>query len=139
MARSQLSRDTLRALGPIMIPVMAKVAIPIALRSLSKKKFAAEDFADEQKDIFKSNLRKTRSDLEGVKEEAVARGTRLYGEARREGTEFLDVLARRGLELANEWAQNLGEPRVRRSRFRWGHALGLAALVAAGLVIVSRR
>lgn len=139
MARSQLSRDTLRALGPIMIPLMTKVAIPIALRSLSKKKLAAEDFADEQKDIFKSNLRKTRSDLEGVKEEAVARGTRLYEEARREGTEFLDVLARRGLELANEWAQNLGEPRVRRNRFRWGHALGLAALVAAGLVIVSRR
>ena len=139
MSRRQLSRETLRALGPIMIPLMTKVAIPIALRSLSKKKLAVEDFAEEQKDILQSNLKKTRSDLEGVKEEAMARGTRLYEEARREGTEFLDVLARRGLELANEWAQNLGEPRVRRSRFRWGHALGLAALVAAGLLIVSRR
>lgn len=139
MARSRLSRDTLRALGPIMIPLMTKVAIPIALRSLSKKKLAAEDFADEQQDILKNNLRKTRSDLEGVKEEAVERGTRLYEQARREGTEFLDVLARRGLELANEWAQNLGEPRVRRSRFRWGHALALVALVGAGLVIVSRK
>jgi len=139
MARSQLSRSTLRALAPVMIPLVTKVAIPIVLKSLSRRKLAAEGFADERKDVLRSNLKKTRSDLEDVKEEAVARGTRLYEQARREGTEFLEVLAQRGLEFANEWARSLGEPRVRRRRFRSWHALTLAALVAAGLVLVSRR
>ncbi len=139
MSRSQLSRSTLRALGPVMIPLMTKVAIPIALESLRRRKLAADDFVNEQKDVLRENVKKTRMDLDDVKEEAAERGARLYREARKEGTEFLDILARKGLEVANEWAQGLGEPRVRRRRFRWGYALGLAALVGAGLVMVSRR
>ncbi len=138
MSRSQLSRSTLRALGPVLIPLMTKVAIPIALESLRRRRLAADDFVDEQKDVLRQNLKKTRTDFEDVKEEAAARGARLYQEARKEGTEFLDILARKGLDLANEWAQSLGEPRVRR-RFRWGRVVILAALVGAGLVFVSRR
>lgn len=136
---ARLSSSTIRALGPYMIPLMTKVAIPIALKSLSRRKLAAEDFVDEQKDVFRKNVRRTRGDLDDIKDEAIARGTRIYDEARKEGTAVLDLLARRGLEIANEWANSLGEPRPRRSRFRWGHAIGLAALVAAGLAIVSRR
>ena len=42
MSRNRLSRQTMRALGPVVIPLMTRVAIPIALESLRKKKFAAE-------------------------------------------------------------------------------------------------
>jgi hypothetical protein len=136
---ARLSRSTMRALGPVVIPLMTKVAIPIALESLRRRKVAIDDYAGEEKEVFQKNLKKTRSDIDDVKQEAIARGTRLYEEARKEGTELLDLLARRGLQIANEWAGSLGEPRVQRRRFRWGHALGLAALVAAGLAIVSRR
>ena len=136
---ARLSRSTMRALGPMVIPLMTKVAIPIALNSLRKRKLAVDDYADEEKEVFQKNLKRTRSDIDDFKQEAINRGTRLYGEARKEGTELLDMLARRGLEIANEWAGSLGEPRVHRRRFRWGHAIGLVALVAAGLAIVSRK
>ena len=56
-----------------------------------------------------------------------------------EGTEFLDVLLRKGLAAANEWASSLGEPPVKRRRFRIGPLVALAALVGTGLVLVSRR
>jgi hypothetical protein len=138
MARS-LSRSTLRALGPVVIPLMTRVAIPIALESLRKRKFAADDYVGESQDTLKENLKRTRSELDAVKEEAVNRGRRLYGQARQEGTEFLDVLLQKGLAAANEWAGSLGEPRVKRRRFRFGHVVALAALVGTGLVLVSRR
>jgi len=138
MSRS-LSRSTLRALGPVVIPLMTRVAIPIALESLRKRKFAADDYVGESEDSFRENIKKTRSDIDSVKQEAVARGRRLYDEARREGTEFLDVLLRKGLQVADEWATGLGEPRVKRRRFRFGHALALLALVGTGLFLVSRK
>ena len=84
-------------------------------------------------------MKKTRSDIDEVKEEAVARGKKLYDQARQEGTEFLDVLLRRGLGIANEWAQSLGEPKVKRRRFRLGPVVALAAMVGVGLVLASRR
>lgn len=138
MARS-LSRQTMRALGPVLIPLMTRVAIPIALESLRKRKFAADDYLGESQDTLKESVKKSRAELDAVREEAVERGRRLYGEARREGTEFLDVLLNKGLAIANEWASGLGEPRVPRRRFRFVHAVALAALVGTGLVLVSRR
>jgi len=139
MSRSRLSRQTMRALGPVVIPLVTRVAIPIALESLRKRKFAADDYVGESEDTLKENLKKSRAELDSVKEEAVNRGRRLYGEARREGTEFLDVLLRKGLAVANEWANGLGEPPVKRRRFRIRHVVALAALVGTGLVLVSRR
>jgi hypothetical protein len=118
---------------------MTRVAIPIALESLRKRKFAADDYVGESQDTLRENLKRTRSELDAVKEEAVNRGRRLYGQARQEGTEFLDVLLQKGLAAANEWAGSLGEPRVKRRRFRFGHVVALAALVGTGLVLVSRR
>ena len=138
MARS-LSRQTMRALGPVVIPLVTRLAIPIALESLRKRKFAADDFLGESEDVLKENVKKTRANVDDLREEAVARGMKLYGEARREGTEFLDVLLNKGLHLANEWASSLGEPKVRRRRFRVGPAIALAALVGTGLVLASRR
>jgi hypothetical protein len=137
MSRSRLKSSTLRALGPVVIPLMTRVAIPIAIESLRRRKFAGEDFLDEQKEKLRKNLSKTRSDLEEVKDEAIERGTRLYEEARKEGAELLDVLARKGLEIANEWAQGLVVPK--RRRFRFVHALGLAAVVGVGVFLVGRR
>jgi len=139
MSRSRLSRQTMRALGPVVIPLVTRIAIPIALESLRKRKFAADDYVGESEDTLKENLKKSRAELDSVKAEAVNRGRRLYGEARREGTEFLDVLLRKGLAVANEWANGLGEPPVKRRRFRIRHAVALAALVGTGLVLVSRR
>lgn len=138
MARS-LSRQTMRALGPVLIPLMTRVAIPIALESLRKRKFAADDYLGESQDTLKENVKKSRAELDAVREEAVERGRRLYGEARREGTEFLDVLLNKGLAVANEWASGLGEPRVPRRRFRLRYVVALVALVGTGLVLVSRR
>jgi hypothetical protein len=136
---SRLSRSTLRALGPVVIPLMTRVAIPIALESLRKRKFAADDYVGESEDTLKENLKRTRSEVDALREEAVNRGRRLYGQARQEGTEFLDVLLRKGLAAANEWANSLGEPPVKRRRFRIGPLVALAALVGTGLVLVSRR
>jgi hypothetical protein len=129
----------MRALGPVVIPLVTRVAIPIALESLRKRKFAADDYVGESEDTLKENIKKTRANIDDVKEEAVTRGKKLYDEARREGVEFVDVLLRNGLDIANEWAQSLGEPKVRRRRFRLGHAVALAVLVGTGLVLVSRR
>jgi hypothetical protein len=129
----------MRALGPVVIPLVTRIAIPIALESLRKRKFAVDDFVGDSEDTLKENVKKTRSDIEDVKEEAVARGKRLYDQARQEGTEFLDVLLRRGLGLANEWAQSLGEPKVKRRRFKLAPIVALAALVGTGLVLASRR
>jgi hypothetical protein len=129
----------MRALGPVVIPLVTRIAIPIALESLRKRKFAVDDFVGDSEDTLKENVKKTRSDIEDVKEEAVARGKKLYDQARQEGTEFLDVLLRRGLGLANEWAQSLGEPKVKRRRFKLAPIVALAALVGTGLVLASRR
>jgi hypothetical protein len=129
----------MRALGPVVIPLVTRIAIPIALESLRKRKFAVDDFVGDSEDTLKNNVKKTRTDIEDVKEEAVARGKRLYDQARQEGTEFLDVLLRRGLGIANEWAQSVGEPKVKRRRLRLGPVVALAALVGVGLVLASRR
>src|SRR6266545_4487921 len=126
MSRSRLSRQTMRALGPVVIPLVTRVAIPIALESLRKRKFAADDYVGESEDTLKENIKKTR-------------GRRLYDEARKEGLDFADVLLRKGLQVANEWASSLGEPPVKRRRFRLGPLVALLALVGTGLVLVSRR
>ena len=139
MSRSRLSRQTMRALGPVVIPLMTRVAIPIALESLRKRKFAADDYVGESEDTLKENLKKTRASVDDLKEEAVNRGRRLVGEARKEGMDFADVLLRKGLQVANEWASSLGEPQVKRRRFRLGPIVALLALVGTGLVLVSRR
>jgi hypothetical protein len=139
MSRSRLSRQTMRALGPVVIPLVTRVAIPIALESLRKRKFAADDFVGDSEDTLKENIKKTRSNLDEVRDEAINRGRKLYGQARQEGTEFLDVLLRKGLGVANEWAQSLGEPQVKRRRFRFGPIVALAALVGTSLILVSRR
>ena len=139
MSRSRLSTQTMRALGPVVIPLVTRVAIPIALESLRKRKFAADDFIGDSEDTLKENVKRTRSNIDEVREEALNRGRKLYGQARQEGTEFLDVLLRKGLGVANEWAQSLGQPPVKRRRFRFGPIVALAALVGTGLVLVSRR
>jgi hypothetical protein len=138
MARS-LSRSTMRALGPVVIPLVTRIAIPIALESLRKRTFAADDFVEDSEDTLKENIKRTRANIDDVKEEARLRGRKLYGQARQEGAEFLDGLLRKGLGIANEWASSLGEPPVKRRRFRIGPIVALAALVGTGLVLVSRR
>lgn len=138
MARS-LSRSTMRALGPVVIPLVTRIAIPIALESLRKRTFAADDFVENSEDTLKENIKRTRANIDDVKEEARLRGRKLYGQARQEGAEFLDGLLRKGLGIANEWANSLGEPPVKRRRFRIGPIVALAALVGTGLVLVSRR
>jgi len=129
----------MRALGPVVIPLMTRVAIPIALESLRKRKFAADDYVGESEDTLKETFKKTRASVDDLKEEAVNRGRRLVGEARKEGMDFADVLLRKGLQVANEWASSLGEPPVKRRRFRFGPVIALLALVGTGLVLVSRR
>ncbi len=138
MARKTPSRSTVRALAPVVIPLVTRVALPIAMQSLRRGGFRADGFSDGAKDAFEKSLKRTRSELDEVKEEAVARGWKLYEEARKHGTELLDILANKGLGLAQDWAESLGRPR-RRRRFGLAKALGLVAFLGVGLILVSRK
>ena len=139
MSRSQrqLSRSTVRALAPIVIPLVTKVVLPIAIESLRRRKFDTDDFLEEAKESLGKGLKKSRAELDDVKKEVVERGQKLYDEARKQGAELLESFASKGAALAEEWMKGV-RPR-RRRRFRVARVLGVLAVVGVGLVLVSRR
>ena len=138
MARKALSRKTVRELAPIVVPLVTRVAIPLAAKTLSRSRRDAEDAYAEAKERFGRNAKKTRSDLEDVREEALARGRKVYDEARKQGTELLDLLAARGAEMAQDWAESIGIPK-RKRRFGFGKLLLLVTVVGVGVYAVTRR
>ena len=136
--RSSVPRDTARALAPVLIPLVTKVVLPIAIESLRHRKFDPEEYLAEAKESLGKGLKKTRADLDDVKEEVVERGTKLYEEARKQGTELLEVLASKGAEIAEEWMERVSPP-PRRRRFPLLKFLAVAGLVGVGIALVSRR
>src|SRR5262245_43779746 len=136
MARS-LPRDTARALAPVVVPLVTKVALPIFIETLRKRRpFDSEAYFDEASESLKKGFQKARPDLEDVKERAAERGAKLYEDARKQGQELVELLAKRGSELAEDW---LGEIRPRRRRrFRWGFVLGVLAVVGVGVAVLGR-
>ena len=137
MARRGLSRSTMRALAPVVVPLVTRVALPVVVKRMKQGRAQAEDALDEARDRFDKKVRKTRDGVDDLKKEAVTRGMKVYDEALSQGKELVDVLASRALDIAEDWLQGVAKPR--RRGFRFKHAFMLAAVVGAGLYFVSRR
>jgi hypothetical protein len=137
MSRS-LPRDTARALAPLVVPLVTKVALPIFIESLRKRRpFDGAAYFEQASEGLKKGFQKARPDLEDVKDEAVERGAQLYEDARKQGEELVELLAEKGSKLAEEWLGGV-RPR-RRRRFRWGYVLGALAVVGIAAAVVGRK
>jgi hypothetical protein len=135
MARKSLSRATAEALGPIVVPLVTKVALPLALESMRRGgKFDSDRFFEEAKASLSQGVKKSRSDREELKEQIAERGSELYDEVRRQGADLLESLAERGSAIADEW---IG--RKPRRRFRLVHALAIVGIIGIGVALVGRK
>ena len=97
MARKSLSRSTAQALGPIVVPLVTKVALPLAIESLRRGgKFDTDRFYAEAKESLAKGFKKSRPELDDLKDQLAERGSDLYEEIRKQGAELLETLAERG-------------------------------------------
>ena len=136
MARKSLSRTTAQALGPIVVPLVTKVALPIVIESLRRGgKFDTDRFYEEAKESLARGLRESRGDRDDLKEELTERGSDFYGEARKTGAELLEALTEKGSALAEDW---MGRARPRRRGSRFGKVLVVLAVVGAVAALVTR-
>jgi hypothetical protein len=137
MARS-LPRDTARALAPVVIPLVTRVALPILIESMRRRKpFDTDAFFEQATESLKKGFKKARPDLEDVKDDAVERGAKLYEDARKQGEELVELLAEKGSKLAEDWMEGV-RPR-RRRHVRWGLLLGVLAVVGIGAAVIGRK
>jgi hypothetical protein len=137
MSRKSLSRSTAQALGPIVLPLVTKVALPIAIESLRRGgKFDTDRFYAEAKESLAKGFKKSRPELEDLKDELSDRGSDLYDDLRKHGAELLETLTEKSSSLADDW---MARVRPRRRRFRLVHALGILAVVGIGVALVGRR
>ena len=57
MSRSNLPKDTARALAPVLVPLLTKVALPLAIESLRRgRKFDTESFVEDAKESLGKEL-----------------------------------------------------------------------------------
>lgn len=137
MARKSLSRSTAEALGPIVVPLVTKVALPIAIESLRRGgRFDTDRFYAEAKESLAKGFAKSKPEMEDLKEQLTERGSDLYDEARKHGADLLEALTEKGSSLAEDW---MGRARPRRRRFRLVHALGVLAVVGVCAALVGRK
>ena len=137
MARKSLSRSTVQALGPIVLPLVTKVALPLAIESLRRGgKFDTDRFYAEAKESLAKGFEKSRPEFDDLKDQLSDRGSDLYGEIRKQGAALLETLTERGSSLADDW---VGRVRTRRRRFRLVHALGILAVIGVGVALVGKK
>jgi hypothetical protein len=137
MSRKSLSRTTAQALGPLVVPLVTKVALPIAIESLRRGgKFDTDRFYAEAKESLAKGFKKSRPELDDLKDELSDRGSDLYDDLRKHGAELLETLTEKGSSLADDWMERV---RPRRRRFRLIHALGILAVVGVGVALVGRK
>ena len=136
MARKSLSRQTAEALGPIVVPLVTKVALPIAIESLRRGRFDGDRFLEEAKESIADGVKKSRRDREELKDRIAEGGGELYEQLRKQGVEFLEDLTKKGSRLADEWMERT---RPRRRGLRLGRTLAVLALVGVGVVVLTRR
>ena len=137
MSRKSLSRATAQALGPLVVPLVTKVALPIAIESLRRGgKFDTDRFYNEAKASLAKGFEKSRPELDDLKDQLADKGSDLYGEIRKQGAALLETLTERGSSLAEDWA---GRVRPRRRRFRLVHALGILAVIGVGVALVGKK
>jgi hypothetical protein len=135
MARKSLSRTTAEALGPIVVPLVTKVALPLAIESMRRgTKFDSDRFFAEAKESLAQGVKKSRGDREDLKEQLSERGSEIYDEVRKQGADLLESLAERGSAFADEW---MG--RRPRRRFRLVHALAIVGIIGIGVALVGRK
>ena len=102
MARKSLSRSTAEALGPIVVPLVTKVALPLAIESMRRGgKFDSDRFFAEAKESLARGVKKSRGDREELKEQLAERGSEIYDEVRKQGADLLESLAERGSAFAD--------------------------------------
>jgi hypothetical protein len=137
MARKSLSRSTAQALGPIVVPLVTKVALPIAIESLRRGgKFDTDRFYAEAKESLAKGFQKSKPEIDDLKEQLTERGSDLYAEARKHGADLLEALSEKSSEIAEEW---MGRVRPRRRRFRLVHALGILAVVGVCAALIGKK
>jgi len=132
---SRINARTIRNLAPVIVPLVTRVAVPMAIRSMRRGGNGMSEVFEDARDQFDKNVKKTRADLEDVRDEAVERGRKLYDEALKHGSELLDMISSKGLEAAEEWASSLGRPK---RRFPWGKVLLASAVVGFGYLYLTR-
>ena len=137
MARKSLSRTTAEALGPIVVPLVTKVALPIAIESLRRGgRFDTDRFYEEAKESLAKGVKESKPELEELKERLSERGADVYEEVRKQGAALLESLSEKGSALAEDW---MGRVRPRRRRFRLVHALAILGLVGVAVALLGRK
>ena len=137
MARKSLSRTTAEALGPIVVPLVTKVALPIAIESLRRGgKFDTDRFYAEAKESLARGVKECKPELADLKDQLAERGADVYEEMRKQGAALLESLSEKGSSLAEDW---MGRVRPKRRRFRLVHALAILGLVGVGVALVGRK
>ncbi|HTY41913.1 MAG TPA: hypothetical protein VMH79_08585 [Thermoanaerobaculia bacterium] len=137
MSRKSLSRTTAEALGPLVVPLVTKVALPIAIESLRRGgKFDTDRFYAEARESLAKGFKKSRPELDDLKDELADRGSDLYEDLRQRGAELLENLTEKGSALADGWMERA---RPRRRRFGLGKALLVLAVVGVGVALVASR
>jgi hypothetical protein len=137
MSRRSVPRDTAKALVPILIPLVTKVVLPIAIESMRRRKFDPDQYLDEARESLGKGLKKSRAELDDVKDEVIERGQKVYDEARKQGAELLEILANKGAALAEELMDRVQPPR--RRGFPFFKVLAVIGLVGVGVVLLGRK
>jgi hypothetical protein len=134
MARSSsLSGDTARALAPILVPLVTKVALPLAIDSLRRRgRFDTDAFIDQARESLGKGIKESGGELKDLGEKYADKGEELYGELRKQGADLIEALA----EKSGDWFESARPRRRRRSKLLW--VLGAAAVVGVGFVLLSR-
>jgi hypothetical protein len=133
MARKSLSRTTAEALGPLVVPLVTKVALPIAIESLRRgRRFDTDRFYEEAKESLAKGFRESKGDREDLKEQLAERGSGFYNEARKQGADLLEALSEKGSAFAEDWMERA---RPRRRRFGFGKMLVVLAVVGAAAAV----
>src|SRR5215472_19232071 len=115
MSRKSLSRTTAEAIGPLVVPLVTKVALPIAIESLRRGgKFDTDRFYAEAKESLAKGFHKSRPELDDLKEQLADRGSELYDDLRKQGAALLETLTEKGSAFAENWMERA---RPRRRRF----------------------
>ncbi len=137
MSRRSVPRDTAKALIPVLVPLVSKVVLPIVIESMRRRKFDPDQYLDEAREGLGRGFKKTRSELDDVKDEVLERGQKVYDEARKQGTELLEVLANKGAALAEELMDRVQPPR--RRRFPFFRVLAVIGLVGVGVAFLTKK
>ncbi len=137
MSRRSVPRDTAKALIPVLIPLVTKVVLPIAIESMRRRKFDPDQYLEEARESLGKGLKKSRAELDDVKDEVIERGQKVYDEARKQGAELLEILANKGAALAEELMDRVQPPR--RRGFPFFKVLAVIGLVGVGVALLGRR